>query len=581
MKHALLLTVIIILVLSFSLQAQVPSKLSYQGLMTNSSGVPVTDGSYTLKFDLYNLSTGGTLRHTETQTSVAVERGTFSVILNPPASIFSESLWVEVTALAGPSISAPMTFAPRAELTSAPYAFRADTANYVLNVPPSQWTTSGSDISYNSGNVGIGTSSPEQKLSVQGWFSLRPTTWSEPTGRGLFMYHNGTSGNIYAFNYQNIEADVLGIGGKKLEFITYDQPPYAGQTRMIVDSSGNVGIGTTDPLTYRLFVSGSTDLAAMRASNDGGRNLSFKYDDTNNFFRMTSDADNGFSYTSDNPLFYIEKTGANPRTYRLSVEGASPRFNISDMSAGVDRLVITSSGNVGIGTSTPSSLLNVKGNGTTSPALRLQHTSNASLGVQLGTSTTTSNDAEFWNFENGFLRFATNDVERLRISAGGNIGIGTTTPDVNAKLDVNGYAFAKAPVVVYDSAAGSGQNFNITWHNNVRVDNNIVEKQANNYEFMLKKSGWYRVSYFILFNNENTNNKYEVDVYKNSTFFKPTSYWHYASHPEGAQQPSGSFIINSDGNDIINLKGYGYAGGTFTVYSQNYNQLSIEYLGAE
>jgi hypothetical protein len=124
--------------------AQVPNKISYQGLLTTSSGTPVTDGNYNLKFDIYNLPTGGSLRHTETHTAVALSKGTFSVVLGPFTQIFSESLYVEVTALSGPGISGPLTFSPRSELTSAPYALHAklaDTADYARNVPTNQGIT--------------------------------------------------------------------------------------------------------------------------------------------------------------------------------------------------------------------------------------------------------------------------------------------------------------------------------------------------------------------------------------------------------------------------------------------------------
>ena len=83
MKQFGFLLVVCVLAASISLQAQVPRKLSYQGLLTTSSGTPAQSGLYTLRFDLYNLPSGGTLRYTETQGNVALQQGTFSVILHP------------------------------------------------------------------------------------------------------------------------------------------------------------------------------------------------------------------------------------------------------------------------------------------------------------------------------------------------------------------------------------------------------------------------------------------------------------------------------------------------------------------
>ena len=77
--------------------AQVPQKISYQGLLTTTSGTPVTDGSYTLQFDIYDSLAGGTSLWTETQTGVAVQRGTFSVVLGSVTPInlaFTKTDWV-------------------------------------------------------------------------------------------------------------------------------------------------------------------------------------------------------------------------------------------------------------------------------------------------------------------------------------------------------------------------------------------------------------------------------------------------------------------------------------------------------
>lgn len=133
MKY-IFISVSFVLVFNLIAFAQVPNKISYQGLLTTSSGTPVQDGSYELQFGIYNLPSGGDLKHEESISGVNIEKGTFSVILHPPSGIFSESLYVQVTITDGPGVSHSVTLAPRSELTTAPYAIRADTAQYAFSV---------------------------------------------------------------------------------------------------------------------------------------------------------------------------------------------------------------------------------------------------------------------------------------------------------------------------------------------------------------------------------------------------------------------------------------------------------------
>src|SRR6266852_774097 len=104
----------------------VPNKISYQGLLTTSSGVPAANGTYTLIFDLYNDSLTGVSFWNETHAAVVVHNGTFNVLLGAstpfPTWIFSYSLYLQVTAQSGPGISSPVTFTPRTPLASVPYS---------------------------------------------------------------------------------------------------------------------------------------------------------------------------------------------------------------------------------------------------------------------------------------------------------------------------------------------------------------------------------------------------------------------------------------------------------------------------
>jgi hypothetical protein len=104
----------------------IPQKLNYQGYLTNPSGVPV-NGTVQMVFSLYN--EGGTLLWTETQ-NVTVAQGVYSVNLgaiNPITLSFDAQYYLGVKMGADPEMT------PRQVLTTAPYAFRAQTVETVTS----------------------------------------------------------------------------------------------------------------------------------------------------------------------------------------------------------------------------------------------------------------------------------------------------------------------------------------------------------------------------------------------------------------------------------------------------------------
>jgi hypothetical protein len=70
----------------------IPPVISYQGKLTQPSKAPVADSAYSIQFAIYDVPTGGTALWSETNPSVQVKDGLFSVLLgsvvNLPANIF-------------------------------------------------------------------------------------------------------------------------------------------------------------------------------------------------------------------------------------------------------------------------------------------------------------------------------------------------------------------------------------------------------------------------------------------------------------------------------------------------------------
>jgi hypothetical protein len=579
--------------------AQVPQKMSYQGLLTNSGGSPLPDGNYDLEFDLYNAVPGGALRFTQTQMAVPVERGTFSVVLSALPAVFSESLYVEVTVLSGPGIGSPLTFAPRTELTSAPYSL-------------APWVTSGNSVYYSSGNVGVGTTVPEATLDVLGGAHPDPffsegdfrignnshrlkvgvdtlsgdVRMRAQGGTNRLMIGGGTSDALFIQNEKvgigkftpTYPLDVLG-SINATDFLKNGVPFGPSQWTTtgsnIYFNSGNVGIGTATP-GAKLDVNGP-----IRSSSSTYPN--FQYNSANRIAfgetfvppsEMGSVVQFGSGSASRNMIFAFTKTGYNtsflgnngflmvlgsegsvPITFRTSLIYGSADV----LGSGIERMRIDGSGNVGIGTTAPSKRLEVIGSAKVSDTLFANIvSSNSSLRLQTGGATRISID-----------------------DATGNVGVGTTTPDVNARLDVNGYAFAKAPIVVYDSAAGSGNAFDVTWHNDVRIDNTIVEKQPNNYDFILKRTGWYRIAFAMYLESADNSLGYSVALYRNGSTYKVLKL--IDSNVAGFNSPSANIVVFSNGSDVIKVRAVAFSVDLFHVSTggNEWNQLSIEYLGAE
>ncbi len=88
--------------------AQIPRTLSYQGVLTDSSGNPKPDGVYTFTFRLYDTSSGGNAIWTEIK-DVNIERGLFSTILGDQVSFepninFEKQYWLGIKPGAEPEL---------------------------------------------------------------------------------------------------------------------------------------------------------------------------------------------------------------------------------------------------------------------------------------------------------------------------------------------------------------------------------------------------------------------------------------------------------------------------------------------
>lgn len=207
-----------------------------------------------------------------------------------------------------------------------------------------------------SGNVGIGTTSPNQLLSIS----------SSSVGGSTFGLYNTASNTdnrnwalkLNANNYGDLGFFVSSSNGGN---------PESGSIPMLINKSGNVGIGTTSPTTA-LDVNGVISITAAAPYIQ---------------WKNTSNTRLGYIQHNGTNLVFNPDTGANI-------------FN----------------GNVGIGTTSPSSKLDVIG------------------GIRWGNGTIIgefgfSSRAEVGTISNHNIGFTTNAITRMLIDTSGNVNIGT------------------------------------------------------------------------------------------------------------------------------------------------------------
>jgi hypothetical protein len=330
----------------------------------------------------------------------------------------------------------------------------------VLNINPS------------GGNVGINTTTPAARLDVAG--DLR--TYNGITSRGEHSYtfienilpavNNGaTTGDVqlrmwcsepgvtwdwagFGYNVRNDNGAPGGFGRVNTAFgqaymrfaTTGDWYFYntntsgTRTTTMTLSSGGNVGIGTTAP-SYKLQVYSGAASA-------------------NTIAFQVSDSANGISYVP-----YVSSGGYNT----ASVNGGSALFN----TAGSDWWVgnqngsalrfsgntsllfyanstaqgIWNSTGLGVGTTSPASMLHISGTGNT--FTRYTNTTNSGQLIDVGSNS--SGQHFIFGYGAYPMLFGTNGSEVLRITAAGNVGIGTASP--SAKLHVIGNVTVSATLL--------------------------------------------------------------------------------------------------------------------------------------
>ena len=248
------LSTLSVLFFAVALVAQVPQAFNYQGVARDLSGSPIPSQNIGLRIAVLTGSANGPEIYQETHNTITTNLGLFSLQIGegtPVTGIFEDIDWgsdrhylqIELDENGGNDYQLIGT----SELLSVPYAL------YAAN--GSKWTQKEDSLYYDTGNVGIGFSSPGRLLHLQNRRSVIQVdrNASSPAiqfarfrdsapfeaenyllGFGIGVDNIGSSNGGYLFIGEDVDYDFsTGFGD--------------GGVRLAVAKGGNIGIGTVDP----------------------------------------------------------------------------------------------------------------------------------------------------------------------------------------------------------------------------------------------------------------------------------------------------------------------------------------------
>ena len=291
-------------------------------------------------------------------------------------------------------------------------------------------TVNSSGVSYFDGNVGIGTTSPSAKLEVAGTGELSFKINNTQYNRSLIIEQGGGYSHLKASHVSGIAINYgQGNPGILSLFNNTTQAVKINTNGTSYLNGGNVGIGTTSPGTLHGASYGTT-----RLHIDGGTSRGQMIIEGNNYVAIHL-SDN--TATANERVFATQVLDGKYQIKPLNDNGTS--------TVGGEAITVLHNSNVGIGTTLPGVKLEVVGDIKATNKIRVEDSSNSRLEFASSISNQARISAHKSNLGQTLplliqaegIKFGTvGGGEKMRMDSTGNLGINTTSPDF--KLDVDG-----------------------------------------------------------------------------------------------------------------------------------------------